>query len=64
MNLTRLCKERKKERRVTEIEEEEEKQEKKVNKKTGENKIPTVVNGVGALSLEIQTGNCSKSITQ
>ena len=55
MNLTWLYKERKKERRVTE--EEERKQKDK------EKKIPTVGNGVRALALEIQTGNCSKLIT-
>ena len=54
MNLTRLYKERKKERRVPEEEEEE---------RRGKNKIPNVVSGVGALCLEIRTGNCSKSIT-
>ena len=54
MNLTRRYrerkKERKKERRVTEEEKEE-----RTN--------PDFVSGVGALSVEIQTGNCSKSIT-
>ena len=62
MNMTRLCKERKKERKKERrLTEEEEK--KKGKKKTGKNKIPTVGNGVGALALEIRTGNCSKSIT-
>ena len=51
MNLTRLYKKKKKKGRL--IEEEEEKKE----------QIPNFVSGVGALSVEIRTGNCSKSIT-
>ena len=52
--LTRLYKERQKERKES---------DRKRRRKTGENKIPSVVSGVGALSVEIRTGNCSKSIT-
>ena len=55
MNLTRLKKERKKERKESE--------RRGKRRKTGKNKIPNVVGGVGALSLEIRTGNCFESIT-
>ena len=55
MNLTRLYKERKKERK--------ENDKRRRRRKTRKNKIPNVVSGVGALSVEIRTGNCSKSIT-
>ena len=38
----------------------ESKKKKKETKRQLMNKIPTIGNGVGALSLEIRTGNCSK----
>ena len=53
MNLTWLYKERQKERKESD----------RRRRKTGENKIPSVVSGVEALSVEIRTGNCFKSIT-
>ena len=53
INLTRRYRERKKERKKGE-------QQKKKKKKE---QIPDFVSGVGALSVEIRTENCSKSIT-
>ena len=48
MNLTRLYKERKKERKKGEWQKKKKKKE----------QIPDFVSGIGALSLEIRTGNC------
>ena len=45
------------------VTEEEELEEERKQKDGGGGGIPNVVSGVGALSLEIRTGNCAKSIT-
>ena len=55
MNLTWLYEERNKNGERLES-----KKKKKETKRQLINKVPTIGNGVGALSLEIRTGNCSK----
>ena len=56
MNLTRRYREKKKRKKERQKEEWQKKKKK-------EEKIPNFVSGVGALSIEIRTGNCSKLIT-
>ena len=61
MNLTRRYREekRKKKKKGGKKGKKGERQKKKKKKE----QIPNFVSGVGALSVEIRTGNCSKSIT-